>query len=192
MELLRMIYLKAFEAILPLKVKNHLDVGTGERFRFDKLVSSEKLLCNEVSLTKYKSNLPCFIGNALLLSDFLKEKYFDLITCFDMIEHLKKDEGYELIQNLEKLSNDIIVFFTPLGEIAINQSKIQFETHLSGWLPIDFINLGYKCWVFPKFHKKFGYGAFFAIKSKNIVQKKSLKNIDEIFEGEHWIENKLL
>ena len=186
-----MIYLKAFEAILPSKVINHLDVGTGERFRFDKIVSSERLLCNDIDFSLKTIQLPCFFGNALLLSEFLKEKYFDLITCFDVIEHLKKEDGYKLIKKLENLSNDIIIFFTPLGEIAIGQSKIQYHVHLSGWLPEDFTKLDYKCWVFPNFHKQYGYGAFFAIKSKRtLLNKKSLNGIDEIFDGEYWIENK--
>jgi hypothetical protein len=183
-----MIYLKAFESILPPKVKNHLDVGTGEKFRFEKIVCSEKLLCNEVNSSKFSYLSPCFLGDALLLSYFLKEKFFDLVTCFDVIEHLKKDDGYKLIECLEKLSNDMLLFFTPLGEVAIGQSKIKYETHLSGWLPQDFVKLKYKCWVFPKFHKKYGYGAFFAVKSKQSIQKITLNGIDEIFEGEYWID----
>lgn len=53
--------------------------------------------------------------------------------------------------------------------------------------PEDFARLGYKCWVFPNFHKKIGFGAFFAIKSKTSIIKKRLEGLDEIFEGEFWI-----
>lgn len=184
-----MIYLKAFEAILPSVAKNHLDIGTNEKFRFGNIVKAENSLYNDIDPTLKNLPSPCFYGNALLLSKFLKEKYFDLITCFDMIEHLTKEDGYQLIQNIELLSNDKIIFLTPIGEVAVGQDKQQFHSHLSGWVPEDFIKLGYKCWVFPNFHKKFGYGAFFAIKSKIPVGKIILQNIDEIFQGEHWIEN---
>lgn len=182
-------YLKAFEAILPAKAINHLDVGTGERFRFSNILLADNSLYNDVNPILKSLPSPCFYGNALLLSKYLKENYFDLITCFDVIEHLKKDDGYELIKGLENLSNNTIIFFTPLGEIAVGQSKIQYHVHLSGWLPEDFVKLGYKCWVFPNFHKIYGYGAFFAIKTKTPLPKVKLASIDKIFDGEFWVEN---
>lgn len=181
-----MIYLKAFENILPSVVNYHLDVGTGEKFRFGQLISAKYSLYNDVDPTLKSMSTPCFFGNSLLLSVFLKEKLFDLITCFDVIEHLKKEDGYKLIQDLEKLSNKTIVFLTPLGDIAIGESKIQYHVHLSGWRPEEFVKLGYQCWVFPNFHKRYGYGAFFAIKSDKIV-KKRLEGVDDIFAGEYWL-----
>ena len=182
-----MIYLKAFEAVLPSVVDFHLDVGTGGKFRFESLVHSKHSLYNDIDPALELISTPCFFGNNLLLSVFLKEKLFDLITCFDVIEHLKKEDGYKLIENLEKLSNKTIVFFTPIGDIAIGQSKIQYHVHLSGWKPEEFAKLGYQCWVFPNFHKRFGYGAFFAIKTTDQIEKKKIEGIDDIFKGEHWL-----
>ena len=46
-----MIYLKAFESILPPKVKNHLDIGTGEKFRFNAIISAEHSLYNNIDPT---------------------------------------------------------------------------------------------------------------------------------------------
>jgi len=181
-----MIYLKAFQTILPSVVNCHLDVGTGVKFRFSDIVSAKHSLYNDVDPTLKFQSTPFLLCDSLLLSVYLKEKLFDLVTCFDVIEHLKKEDGYKLINELEKLSNNTVVFFTPLGEIAIGESKIKYEVHLSGWVPEDFKKLGYQCWVFPNFHKKFGYGAFFAIKSDNIVKKK-LQCLDEIFAGEYWL-----
>lgn len=183
-----MIYLKAFETVLPKNVENHLDVGTGESFRFSNIITSKNLLCSEINRSDFKTTpMPFFAGDALQLSVFLKEKFFNLVTCFDMIEHLEKNDGFTLIKTLEKLTNDRIIFFTPLGPVGIHECKEQYHTHLSGWFPEDFVKLGYKCWVFPNFHKKIGFGAFFAIKSKTSITKKRLEGLDEIFEGEFWI-----
>jgi hypothetical protein len=182
-----MIYLKAFQALLPPEVNYHLDVGSGPAFRFKEFVNAKNTLYNDVDGTISKLSQPCFFGNALLLSTFLKEKMFDLITCFDVIEHLKKEDGYQLIKDLESLCCGELIFFTPLGEIGIGQSPIKYHVHLSGWTPEDFIKLGYKCWVFPNFHKTLHYGAFFAIKSNQEIKYPSLEKEDEMFKGEYWL-----
>lgn len=180
-------YLKIFNYILPRVAKFHLDVGSGKAFRFHDFVKAEKTLYNDVDETIPKLLNPCFFGNALLLSSFLKEKLFDLITCIDVIEHLEKEDGKKLINDLEKLCCGRLIFFTPLGELGIGQSKIKYHTHLSGWQPKEFFDLGYDCLVFPNFHKTLNFGAFFAIKSNTPIQYVSLEKEDEMFKGEYWL-----
>jgi hypothetical protein len=150
-------------ALLPKrKIQDYLDVGTMDG---SKILSAhaEFTLCVEPS-KEFILNVPtpCFHGDGLLLGKYLKTGSFDLISCLDMIEHLKKDDGWNLIGALERLCKGRLIFFTPLGEIWLGTDKKEFHTHLSGWMPEDFKKLGYSCWVFPDCHGAFG--AFYAVK----------------------------
>lgn len=180
-------YFKAFEAVLPKTSIYHLDVGTGAGFRFGEIVKSEYRLCNDINPTLDRVAVPCFFGNALDLSAFLPQKLFDLVTCFDMIEHIKKDDGFKLIAHLEGLCKGRLVFFTPLGEMSIGEDKRQYHTHLCGWKPEEFVSLGYSCLVMPNFHDKYGFGAFFAVKADREIEKNPIESTDNIFSGSHWL-----
>lgn len=90
------------------------------------------------------------------------EYIYDAAFCLDGIEHLSKDEGYVLIDKLEKTA-DKVIFFTPLGDYAITDDNDP-DHHHSGWLPSEFEALGYSTIVFPNFHADINTGAFFAFK----------------------------
>lgn len=95
-----------------------------------------------------------------------EEYIFDVAFCLDGIEHLTKDEGYVLIDKLEKRA-DKVIFFTPLGEYALSDDNDP-DHHHSGWLPSEFEALGYETIVFPDFHDTINAGAFFAFKCTDL------------------------
>ncbi len=75
------------------------------------------------------------------LSQF-EDNSFDLVIAFDLIEHLSRSEGYQLIYEMERISNSAIGIFTPNGFVyqppAPNNT---FNAHISGWGPKDFEEL---------------------------------------------------
>jgi hypothetical protein len=70
---------------------------------------------------------------------------FDLVTLYDVIEHLPKKLGYELLDRCERLTSKYVLLQTPNGFL---EQGPEFENehmrHLSGWFPHDFIGRGYK------------------------------------------------
>lgn len=70
---------------------------------------------------------------------------FDLVTMFDLIEHLPRKMGWELLEKCEKLTRKFILLQTPYGflEQGPEDNNI-YQCHLSGWFPHDFASMGYK------------------------------------------------
>lgn len=87
---------------------------------------------------------------------------YDAAFCLDGIEHLSRKEGFLLLEMLQK-SADKVVFFTPLGAYCLTDDDDP-DHHHSGWLPEDFEAYGYSTLVFPNFHERLKWGAFFAFK----------------------------
>jgi 2-polyprenyl-3-methyl-5-hydroxy-6-metoxy-1,4-benzoquinol methylase len=69
---------------------------------------------------------------------------FDLVTLFDVIEHLPKRQGYELLEKCERLTSKYILVQTPNGFMEQGPDYgNEFMRHLSGWFPHDFKGLAY-------------------------------------------------
>jgi len=68
----------------------------------------------------------------------LKEKSVDISLACEILEHLPKSDGYELLRELERVTREMVVASAPLnlpqGEIHGNP----FQKHISEWLPKDF------------------------------------------------------
>ncbi len=167
-----------FKMTFPGDYTRHLDIGTMDATQSIN-VNAKYHLYNEIAKSVVqRCPTPCFYGDALVLDKYLPPHAFDIITAFDVIEHLTKEDGFKLIKVLEHLfwgtvdsqSDGRIVFFTPLGEYLLNNGDEKYMCHLSGWLPEDFLSLGYSCWAFPEFHRTLNAGAFFAIKASPLYE----------------------
>jgi SAM-dependent methyltransferase len=74
----------------------------------------------------------------------IKNKSFDAVVLFQVIEHLQKNEGYNLIQQVEEIANKVIVITTPNGFVdQETYDNNPFQQHKSGWDIDDFRKLGY-------------------------------------------------
>ncbi len=111
------------------------------------------------------------------------DKSFDSIFLLDVIEHLEKQKGLDLINSFKKIARHQIVIFTPIGFVkqehpdgkdAWGLDGGTWQEHKSGWTPEDFDD----SWEFvacKAFHKatnlgesiEIPVGAFFAIKTVN-------------------------
>jgi len=86
------------------------------------------------------------------IDEIVKEGEFDIITMIDVIEHLEKQEGLNLIKKIEKIANKIIIFtpnFWRDNKSSIKDPKLwsyknKYNIHKSLWNGKDFENLGFK------------------------------------------------
>jgi SAM-dependent methyltransferase len=69
---------------------------------------------------------------------------FDLVTLLDVIEHVPKRQGFELLEKCERLTCKYILILTPNGFLEQGpEYGNEFQRHLSGWFAHDFEGLGY-------------------------------------------------
>lgn len=149
---LKNIYRKLFPMYIDhlgkeLEGKTVLDIGCGNNSPFKYF--SENFYSVGVDLFKpyLKESKRGKIHNEYILSDVkkveFKEKSFDIVLCLDVLEHLTKEDGYELIKKMENWGKKIIIF-TPNGFLEQNEyDENKLQVHLSGWTVKAFKDLGY-------------------------------------------------
>lgn len=127
--------------------------------------------------------LRCGALEALLA---LADRSIDSIFMLDVIEHLEKEEGHQVLVECERVVREQIIVFTPLGFMPQHMeagekdgwglSGASVQEHRSGWTPKDFGN-EWSFYVSEDFHQvnfKHGslgecHGAFFAIRSFDLT-----------------------
>lgn len=87
-------------------------------------------------------------------------KKFDLVTLYDVIEHMPKRRGYELLEKCEELTSKYVLLQTPNGFLEQGpEFGNEHQRHLSGWFPQDFEGRGYKVFGTTGTRYLRGYGA---------------------------------
>jgi SAM-dependent methyltransferase len=87
-----------------------------------------------------------------------KPKSFDAVLCSEVLEHLTKEEGYELIKKMEKWAIKKIIITTPneyLWQDGYDNNPMQ--EHKSGWSVEELENLGFKVFGMNGWKKLKGY-----------------------------------
>jgi SAM-dependent methyltransferase len=70
---------------------------------------------------------------------------FDLVALYDVIEHLPKRRGYEVLEVCEALTRRFVLVQTPNGyQEQGPEFGNPYQRHLSGWFGHDFEGLGYQ------------------------------------------------
>jgi SAM-dependent methyltransferase len=84
-------------------------------------------------------------GDIRKLKDFFSKNEFDCVLALDVIEHLSKEEGLNLIKEMEYISKKKVILFTPNGFLP---QKMMYENnlqiHKSGWEIKEMRNRGYE------------------------------------------------
>ena len=73
-------------------------------------------------------------GSALEIGSRFAPKSFDAVVALDVIEHLPKEDGPRLLEQMEAIARRAVVVFTPNGFLpqgAIGGNELQ--RHVSGW-----------------------------------------------------------
>lgn len=122
-----------FEGIKSLKELKLLDVGIGYGAFLN--VCEEKGLKNlygmdpfpdSIAIAKEYTSADLRVGNIEDLQWSFEENYFDVITCFDVVEHLQCPKVF--FKNVKKYiaDNGIIIVRTPNGEFPYLMRKLPF------------------------------------------------------------------
>ncbi|MBN2350333.1 MAG: class I SAM-dependent methyltransferase [Bacteroidales bacterium] len=100
-------------------------------------------------------------GDVRNLENYVKKKSFDAVVAFDLIEHLKKKDGYELIHQMTEVAKKAIIIYTPNGFLRQDPfDNNPYQEHLSGWDYEEMQKMGFKVYGingFKKLRKEFSY-----------------------------------
>ncbi len=142
--------------IMSLIPKNNtvLDLGCGNGAPFIEMDFPSLV---GVDIWKKKFEMPeydsVYFHDLRQINKLFPEKFFDVVTAIDVIEHFEKEEGIKLIENAEKLALNKVIFFTPRNWV---ENKDSFENkrwwsygneyclHKSLWIEKDFTDRGYE------------------------------------------------
>jgi protein-L-isoaspartate O-methyltransferase len=112
----------------------------------------------------------------------LADNSVDSIFLLDVIEHLEKEVGRQVIIESERVAREQVVIFTPLGFMPQHMESTQadgwglggssVQEHRSGWEPEDF-NAAWSFYICEDFHSvdfkgeqlDKPYGAFYAVRN---------------------------
>ena len=139
-----------------------------------------------------------FHSDGLGLLKKFSDQSVDSIFLLDVIEHLGKEEGLQLIEEMKRVSRQQIVIFTPLGfmpQHRENDNKDrwglhggEYQEHKSGWEPSDF-SVEWEFYICEKFHEvdEFEekldepFGAFYAVFNQRTLKQSSGKPYEGSF-----------
>jgi ubiquinone/menaquinone biosynthesis C-methylase UbiE len=80
---------------------------------------------------------------------------FDLVTAIDLLEHLDTASAYRLLYQMQRISRETIVVYTPNGFVWQPPSTNNpYNAHVSGWTCNNLIQFGFKNILGHVGHKK--------------------------------------
>ncbi len=146
-----------WEVIRDMDIESVIDVGTGVNGVVGLHYLERKNIKRKYAIDIYSIKplpsgwIPIIMDGRDILERF-GEKSVDIITAYDFIEHLNKEDGIQWLKDAEKTARKLIFLFTPIskdGEIPASPSaglrpENIYEKHLAGWTYEDFENLGFK------------------------------------------------
>lgn len=70
---------------------------------------------------------------------------FDVTVATDVLEHMEKGEGYELLKSIEGIARDQTFVFTPVGHNVKKhlEDDNPWQAHRSGWFTSELETMGY-------------------------------------------------
>jgi ubiquinone/menaquinone biosynthesis C-methylase UbiE len=102
-------------------------------------------------LKKALPNVKGVVADALEYIKKAKDSSFDVISLFDAIEHLTKEDSLELLKECQRVARKHILVFTPEGYVKNEphnawgiEGADHWQEHLSGWTMDELRDLGFK------------------------------------------------
>lgn len=84
------------------------------------------------------------VGDVRKLYHYYAGKSFDAVICIDVIEHLTRNEGMQLLKHMEKIARKRVILLTPNGFYhQHDRDNNPYQVHKSGWSAGDFSKRGY-------------------------------------------------
>ena len=161
MKILKHIYDNYYAKIFPIyrvelekavgTSKTLLDVGCGSNSPIHSF--SKKLHCEGVDAfapsieksKKSKIHKKYHKINVLDIGKKFKKNSFDCVVASDLIEHLTKKEGFQLLDMMEKIAKEKVIIFTPNGFLPQGEyDNNPMQVHKSGWSVKEMEKRGYE------------------------------------------------
>jgi ubiquinone/menaquinone biosynthesis C-methylase UbiE len=131
-----------------LNIKSVLDLGCGNnspiQFTNVKYSVGVDNFSPYIKSSQEKSIHSQYIKSNLINLE-IKDKTYDLVLCSEVIEHLKKEDGRNLIKKMNNIAIKKIIITTPNG--FLEQAEFDgnsMQKHLSGWTIQELKKLGFK------------------------------------------------
>jgi len=91
------------------------------------------------------------VFHADILNIPFPDNSFDVVLAAEVIEHLTKNDGYQMMQEVERVAKDLIIITTPEGwQKQGSYDKNKYQMHVSGWEAKEFENEGYNVIIYDK------------------------------------------
>ena len=84
-------------------------------------------------------------SSVLELDKCFEANSFDCVLASDLIEHLSKEDGFKLLDQMERISKDKVIVYTPNGFLPQGEEYGNpMQKHISGWTVKEMRARGYK------------------------------------------------
>jgi len=83
-------------------------------------------------------------GDVTRISELFPARKFDACIALDVIEHLHKEDGWRMVDDMERLATRRVVIFTPNGFVPQKSKDGDLQEHLSGWTAEEMRSRGYR------------------------------------------------
>lgn len=131
-------------------MKSVLDVGCGARSPIGKIPKTFHAIGFDVFEESVAVSKKIHIHDDYILGDVRKvnalvpAKSVDAVIALDLIEHLTKKEGEQLLSAMERIAKRKVIVMTPNGFYPQEPyEKNPYQVHKSGWTTQDFRSRGY-------------------------------------------------
>jgi SAM-dependent methyltransferase len=84
------------------------------------------------------------LGDVRRAGQLFSPGQFDACIALDVIEHLTKEDGWEMLETMERLAARRVVILTPNGFVPQQSHDGDLQEHLSGWEPGELRQRGYR------------------------------------------------
>lgn len=125
-----------------------LDIGCGPAspVRFLEFESTTGVDGHEPTLDLARANrthTEYLLCDVKTIGTRFSDKQFDCCIALDVIEHLAKQDGLNLLRAMEKIATKKILLFTPNGFLPQQSHDGDLQAHLSGWEAEEMQRLGF-------------------------------------------------
>lgn len=122
------------------------------------------------------------LANAMDIDSLFEAGEFDAVVALDLIEHLEKPDGFQLIEKMSKVASERVVLFTPNGFLEQIDESNPWNNHRSGWSVDDFEKLGFSVvgmngwkplrgtWAKLRYRPTFFWGALSELSQKLVTK----------------------
>jgi hypothetical protein len=126
-----------------------LDIGCGEDspvrlLSFDYTVGLEGHSPTLENAKARRTHNELQFGRVQDLGKMFRPRQFDCVVALDVIEHLSKEDGHQLLLDMERIAAKKVLLFTPNGFLPQRGHKGDLQEHLSGWEPLEMRVRGYR------------------------------------------------